>query len=445
MLVNVNEKSLVVQSNRLVEAKYRLSVEEQKIIKILVSQIEKEDEDFKDYEFRILDLAELLGMEHTNPYGVLRGITKKLVSRVLEFYNPETNTLLQTSWLSSAEYKTGKGTVAMCFDPKLKPLLLQLQSYFTKYELGHVLRFKGRYTIRFFEFRKSFLGRNKKEVVIDMQELREMLGLRKSEYQEFFNFKARVLESARLELLEKIGQSFTWEPIRQGRGGKVTAIRFLFENDSTEGGPEPVVPRLPEIPRETAKAENNPPPGGNQTAIREQLVRLGVSPQTAQELADRYAEAYIRDKIAIVEAHPEYVKNAAGFLVKALHEDWKDAGVEAEKKRESARRAEQAEQDRKARLRAIKETFNLHAKNHALQQYEQVPEPTRATWRSEFLAALTPILKRRYADKQDFGFEDPYYRAFMMQHKLASLSLDEYLQQAGLFLDSEDRRALGTL
>jgi len=32
-----------------------------------------------------------------------------------------------------------------------------------------------------------------------------------------------------------------------------------------------------------------------------------------------------------------------------------------------------------------------------------------------------------------------------MQHKLASLSLDEYLQQAGLSLDSEDRRALGTL
>jgi len=132
----------VVQSNRLVEAKYRLSVEEQKIIKILVSQIQKEDEDFKDYEFRIKELAELLGMEHSNPYGVLRVITKKLVSRVLEFYNPETSTLLQTSWLSSAEYKTGQGTVAMCFDPKLKPLLLQLQSYFTKYELGHILRFK---------------------------------------------------------------------------------------------------------------------------------------------------------------------------------------------------------------------------------------------------------------------------------------------------------------
>ncbi len=48
MVIEVNKKSLVVQSNTLVEAKYRLSVEEQKIIKILIAQIQREDEDFKD-------------------------------------------------------------------------------------------------------------------------------------------------------------------------------------------------------------------------------------------------------------------------------------------------------------------------------------------------------------------------------------------------------------
>ena len=33
----MNKKSLVVQSNQLIEAKYRLSVEEQKIVKILIT------------------------------------------------------------------------------------------------------------------------------------------------------------------------------------------------------------------------------------------------------------------------------------------------------------------------------------------------------------------------------------------------------------------------
>ena len=163
VVLEVNKKALVVQSNSLVEAKYRLSVEEQKIIKILISQIKRDDVDFHDYEFHIIDLAEMLGMEHKDAYGVLREITKNLISRVLEFYNQETGMLLQVAWLASAKYKKGQGTVSMSFHPSLKPLLLQLQSYFTKYELGQVLQFKGQYTIRFFELRKSFLGKRKKK------------------------------------------------------------------------------------------------------------------------------------------------------------------------------------------------------------------------------------------------------------------------------------------
>lgn len=440
VLVNINKKSLVVQSNRMVEAKYRLSVEEQKIIKILVSQIQKEDEDFKDYEFRIKELAELLGMEHSNPYGVLRVITKKLVSRVLEFYNPETSSLLQTSWLSSAEYKTGQGTVAICFDPKLKPLLLQLQSYFTKYELGHILRFKGRYTIRFFEFRKSFLGRNKKEMVVDMRELREILGLKKTEYREFFNFKVRVLESARLELLEKTGKSFTWESVRQGRGGKVTGVRFVFDG---ENGPSQEGATVPALEIKTERSESDT--ANHDPSVTGLLTRLGISPKTAQELAGQYDEPYILEKIAIVEAHPEYVKNAAGFVITALQEDWKDAKIEERKRHEERRREEQVKEERAVRLRAIKQGFEMHAKNHSLRQYEQLPEETKRRFKEEFLGTLSGILANRFVHKPEFGFEDPYYRGFVMQHKLPPLTLEAYLNQAGLALSPEDAQDLQAL
>lgn len=454
--MNVNKKSLVVQSNRLIEAKYRLSVEEQKIVKILVSQIQRDDEDFKDYEFRIRDLAELLGMEHTNTYGVLREITKKLVSRVLEFYDQEKKEFIQASWLSGAKYKEGKGTVTLHFDPLLKPLLLQLQSYFTKYELGHILRFKGQYTIRFFEFRKSFLGRNKPEVTLDMDALREMLGLRKTEYQVFSNFRIRVLEPARQELLEKIGQSFTWEPIRQGRGGKVTAIRFTFEDDCEEEKKTGMVNVSTSLlEKETERGHPLPPEPPisqeepvlepkNSSAVR-LLVDCGVSAPVAEELAAAYEEPYILEKLAILNAHVGPLKSRAGFLVKALQENWQDPEQEERRRNEERREAAQAKAGRQARLDTIRENFNLHRKNHALRQYEQVPEPTRAVWRGEFLVTLAPILKKRYASRSDFGFEDPYYRAFVMQHKLTSLDLNDYLVHAKLSLDPEERRALGEL
>ena len=440
MPIHVDKKSLVVQSNRLVEAKYRLSVEEQKIVKILVSQIQKDDENFKDYEFHIKDLAELLDMDHSNTYGVLRGITKRLVSRVLEFYDQEKKEFIQASWLSGAKYKEGLGTVTLHFDPLLKPLLLQLQSYFTKYEIGQVLRFKGQYTIRFFEFRKSFLGRQKQEVVFSLKELREVLGLQKDEYKIFRDFRNRVLEPARVELLEKTGKSFTWESIRQGRGGKVTGVRLVFDGENGYSQEEAAIPAL-----ETKTECSEPDTANHYPPVTGLLTRLGVSLQVAQELVGRYAEADILEKIAIVEAHPEYVKNAAGFVITALQEDWKDAKVEERKRGEERRHEEQVKQERVVRLRAIKQGFEMHAKNHGLRQYEQLPEETKRRFKEVFLGTLSGVLAKRYANKPEFGFEDPYYRGFLMKDKLSALSLEEYLDGAGVSLDPEDRQALRAL
>jgi hypothetical protein len=287
-----------------------------------------------------------------------------------------------------------------------------------------------------------------------MDALREMLGLRKTEYQVFSNFRIRVLEPARQELLEKIGQSFTWEPIRQGRGGKVTAVRFAFEDDGEEEKETGTV-NVGATPLEKETERDHPlppePPASQEEPLLEPknasavrlLVDCGVSPPVAEELAAAYEEPYIREKIALLTAHVGPVKSRAGFLVKALHEDWKDPEIEEKKRLEERRDLERLEAERTKRLRAIRETFDLHRKNHALRQYQQVPESTRAIWRSEFLASLTPILKKRYASLPTFGFEDPYYRAFVMQYKLASLDLDDYLVQAGLSLDAEDRHVLG--
>ncbi len=102
----------------------------------------------------------------------------------------------------------------------------------------------------------------------------------------------------------------------------------------------------------------------NASAVR-LLVDCGVSPPVAEELAAAYEEPYIREKIALLTAHVGPVKSRAGFLVKALHEDWKDPEIEEKKRLEERRDLERAEAERTKRLRAIRETFNLHRKNHA--------------------------------------------------------------------------------
>jgi plasmid replication initiation protein len=418
----VNKKTLVVQSNRLVEAKYRLSVEEQKIVKILISQIQKDDKDFQDYEFHVKELAELLGMKHKDPYGVLQKITERLMTRVLKFYNPETQTLLQASWLSSALYKKGEGTVSLRFDPYLKPLLLQLQSYFTKYELGQVMQFKGQYTIRFYEFRKSFLGRRKKEVTFTLKELRDVLGLKKEEYKEFFNFKNRVLEPARIELLEKAGQSFTWEPIKQGRGGKITSVRFVFDGEVEESADE-----NKEEPEERQQAlslavDQEPEPkekamqsvlSDEAQAVFDELLGLGVGEKMARVMVEKYSAEQIREKIKIMNNKKD-VENRAGFVVSAIREDWKDEKAERERLAQEAKRKHEKVAMDERELARRKDKYEKKKREMVALRFLELPEEQQQGFKNEFLA-LQPYLMSKLYRVKGFDINSGHFNAFMSE------------------------------
>lgn len=456
MVFAVNDKTLVVQSNRLIEAKYRLSVEEQKIIKILISQIRRDDKDFRDYEFRIKDLAEILGMGHKDIYRVLPKITERLMSRVLKFYNPETQTLLQASWLSSALYKKGEGTVSLRFDPYLKPLLLQLQSYFTKYELGQIMQFKGQYTIRFFELRKSFLGRNKQEVIFSLKELWEMLGLRKDEYKIFRDFKNRVLEPARIELAEKTEESFSWEAVRQGRGGKVVGVRFVFdgerenkkiplvvEGSSDKNGKEPekiqqVLSLAVDQELEPKDKETKSVLSDEAQAVFNELMGLGVGEKTARAMVERYSVEQIREKMKILKSKKD-VQNEAGFVVRAVREDWRDGKVEKEKRAKEERQAKENREARKRWLRGLKDDFEKHKQAAALEQYQKQPEDIREQWKGEFMKNQ-PFFARLL--RKGFDFENGAFRAFVMQ-QLVLPTFDDFLKKEGVKLSDDDVAILG--
>ena len=429
----MSKKPLVVQSNRLIEAKYRLSVEEQKIIKILISRIRKDDKDFQDYEFRVKELADLLGMTYDNPYVVLRRITKRLITRPLEFENPETNELLQAAWLSSARYRISQGTVTLCFDPKLKPLLLQLQSYFTKYELEKIMQFKGQYTIRFFEFRKSFLGRSRKEVTFTLRELRDTLGLKKDEYKEFFNFKSRILDPAQLELLEKTGKSFTWEPIKQGRGGKIVSIQFVFDGDDKPGTGEGVTQK-----QELGVSETVTKPATGLSAelqdILNRLLAFGIAEKTARELVEKYGVDRILEAIALTEQQKD-LQNQAGFLINSIRGDWHDPQLEKIKQQQQKQQEKNDLEARENQLNQIKLAFFDYRVAVTRELYNAAPEVERQQWKNDFLTEQ-PIWKNLFRGK-NFDIENAMFRAFLME-KMTLPTLHDYLQKENINLTDDD-------
>ena len=136
---------IVTQANELVSARYTLPLAEQRLILIMIAKIQPEDEDFKPYRIGINELAEFMGIDKNSAYRECKKTTKNLLSRVLEIQEP--GRLLQTHWVSSADYIDGSGMVKLCFDPELKPYLLQLKGNFTSSKLEMLLSFKSQYRL----------------------------------------------------------------------------------------------------------------------------------------------------------------------------------------------------------------------------------------------------------------------------------------------------------
>jgi hypothetical protein len=213
---------IVRKSNVLVEASYKLSTQEQRIVLFLVSMLKPDDEDFKDYSLSIKEFSDLVGGNNKSHYKDIRGITKKLISRVFSIKTQEEE--LQISWLSSAQYISGQGIVILSFDRKLKPFLLQLKSRFTKFPLHLVMQLRSSFSIRFYELLKQYhkIGLR----VFDVDDLRGKLGIEKDQYKNFSDFKRYVLLVAQEELAEKTDISFKFEEIKIGRG--VGKLRFYI-------------------------------------------------------------------------------------------------------------------------------------------------------------------------------------------------------------------------
>jgi len=240
------KNQMVVKSNFLIEASYKLSAPEQRVILFLVSMINPNDEDFREYVFPIKDFAKMAGIKHKQEYAQTEEITKSLIGRAFTIHSPKGR--LQISWLSSAEYQDGKGAVSLKFDSKLKPFLLQLKERFTKYGIEQVMRLKSSYSIRIYELLKQYEKFGKR--IFFMEDLRSKLGISYSKYPRYGNLKQRVLSIAQEEIAEKTDLSYDFEEIKVGRG--VGKIRFIInskaveKNQITQAEPIQPIPATPE-------------------------------------------------------------------------------------------------------------------------------------------------------------------------------------------------------
>lgn len=218
----MNGENYIVKSNKLVEAKGKMTTLEQKLFSTLVSEITPDDKDFKEYVFSIKNFIRLTGTNENKIYIDIHKSAKNLMNKIITIETDKT--IMTTALLSSVETPKGEGIIKITFHPFLKPYLLDLKQRFTKYQLKNILTLKGSHSIRIYELLKQYERIGKREFKLNA--LKKILGL-ENEYDRIYDFEKYVLKTANIEINRETDLSITYEKIKIGR--KIDSILFYIE------------------------------------------------------------------------------------------------------------------------------------------------------------------------------------------------------------------------
>ncbi len=228
----INNNSLVTHSNQLTEARYSLTLGEQKVVLFLISMISPQDTDLRDYNIKVQDFGVMMGLTGHSLYQRMDETLDRLMSRVIHI--PKETGYLKIGWVSSAEYIKGKGIVQLRFDAKLKPYLLQLREQFTRYRLFVVTQFQSAYSVRIYMLLKQYERIGERE--FGLEEFREMLGIEKKKYAQFKDFRKWVLNQAKKEFDRRDENgaalcdiTFDLVTIREGR--RISRLKFIIKRN----------------------------------------------------------------------------------------------------------------------------------------------------------------------------------------------------------------------
>ena len=228
MIVNT-QLLTVVKSNKVIEASYKLTLYEQRILLACIAQIHSKDELLEACKFEISakEIADLSKLENINKvYQLLSEASDRLLDRkiILNDPDPDNPRLKQRklNWMSHIDYYPGDGKVILQFSKGIIPYLSELSKNFTRYKLTSVTQFKSTYSIRLYELLVQWLSVGKRELEVDW--LKKQLQV-EANYTRVNDFKKWVVDVAVNEINQ---HSNIWVKYTQRKEGRIIT-HFCFE------------------------------------------------------------------------------------------------------------------------------------------------------------------------------------------------------------------------
>ncbi|WP_323169886.1 replication initiation protein [Pseudomonas bubulae] len=220
----------VVKSNHIIEASYRLSVAEQRVILSAISQVRR-DQPVTDavlYSVTAAEIAHLCGTDPKTAYRDLQSAAERLQTRRVTLHlEPDGITIRSkrkrvTVWVQTVDYIDHEGRIEMRFGKDILPYLTGLQREFTRYALSDVAKMTSAYGIRLYELLAQWPDGHRE---VSLADLRTWLQLQ-DRYPSIKDLKRRVLDPAVAQINEHSPLMLTCSQRKTGR--KVTHLIFDY-------------------------------------------------------------------------------------------------------------------------------------------------------------------------------------------------------------------------
>lgn len=318
-----NYTNEIKQSRELPRFRYKLGVNEQKMLLCFFGQLKQTDEAFLESEISLPDVVKYCGFDTANPYRLVSNTAKELAKGMIEYYHGKDYDFIP--WFSYIRSKNGK--IYYQLNNAIKSELLQLYDNNKIYVTIDPLllpRFKTNFGLRLYLIFRGELTSHRNEILYSVEELCSMLMLSsaynpKNTVNAAGNQRVKVIEPAVQEINTVSNITVSYTPIKESR--KITGWRFSLANKET------TTPTLPSSEPPQLPTQSTPWYTDEKVdAIIKSLIKHGVDKARMPSLLQRYtnaedflkAAAVAESSLADQQSKGE-VQNPGGVLAQVLN------------------------------------------------------------------------------------------------------------------------------
>lgn len=234
----MQKQELVVKSNRLVEASYRLTLNEQRIILYAICRSREEQKGLLP-DAPVVITADTFAkqfpsIDKSNVYAQLKEAMDALYDRSVTLHETDEDTGLpqvsKTRWISKASYIDGAGRIKIVFTSDVIKYITRLEKEFTSYQLEKVGNMTSFYAVRIYELLAQH--REIASRTLNLKSLRETLQIGPDEYKLTADFIRKVIEVAVDQINKHSDLTVSYNPIKTGRA--ITDFAFKIKEKKSK-------------------------------------------------------------------------------------------------------------------------------------------------------------------------------------------------------------------